>query len=552
MQQTHNYQREMMQKQRQQRQAIDLPITNQQQNTEKRFWRGTVHQNAQENARMKSAVISKPASPGYAIFTDHPKVPQISYERHSPYVALPRNYEGKNVATPVFHHDNPQSNSHSMISPKLTGLVQSSQYQSQVVERNKMPAKPPEPLPSVPQAATPLWHQSNPALNYHSVVSSKQTGFAQPSQSQSLVMERNNVPARPQQPLVSISGAVTPSLHRSYLSSHQGVEKLQTNVNSKPRQNNPDAVRVISQPSHQISSTGTNIKLTYQSGIVPSKANISLFTNPLPNHLQAENNLNAPLKTDPPPIMSTKTAAKQQKEFQLHHENPKSLNPNKRLNATTEMERRTYMANEQNVQSQGKPNKKEKLFYFPIKRDTLVEMLLSNLQEKFRSLRETKNVNSSSKTSGNKGSVTAQDSEAIKLKNIPVEIHSPAKSSGYGYPIIQRNELAPKQSKSETLNSSTTIDASQASNNPNYIFSPTNFSGYGYTITPPKQSKSETINSSRNILKKYFEAKNITNTATINAFQAPKSPTSNFSAKQTSNSQPTETSIIEEYKPIPL
>ena len=175
--------------------------------------------------------------------------------------------------------------------------------------------------------------QNNPDLISRSMVSPKQTYFVQSSRSQSQVVGENNIPAT--------------------------------------ERNKP----------------GMNV--TNRSGITPSSSGW--------NQLQLRNQVAAPLKPEPPPIMLTKTPETQGKQFpvnsvsyvfQKQKESPSSFNPNPLVNTTAKVERRGNMEDidGRKIQSQEKPTKKEKLFYFPIKRDTLIQMLPTNLLKKYSQL----------------------------------------------------------------------------------------------------------------------------------------------------------------------
>lgn len=280
-------------------------------------------------------------------------------------------------------------------------------------------------------------------------------------QPQNRIFEQNK-------PIIPQGGLLTVSQERTSLRQQSNVAlNSQNDVKSqlwKDSQNTAHA-GVVSQPTNQIASTGLDIKLSNQAGRVP---------------------------IGPSPSMLAGTAKTRKEDY----ENAPNFNSNQMPNTTSKMDERPNVANESNVLSQKKLRKKEKLFYFPIKRDTLVQILLTNLQEKFKSFDEKRSIDSTSqRTSTNKENVT--------------KLHVP--------------------------------DGSQAIN-----------SNYGYGIKPPSApaptrqlNKSETFDSSRNILYNYFANDNESHRARKDSVYAPNNL---YDKPSPVNRSPGV--VIEEYRPI--
>ncbi|KAJ7394157.1 hypothetical protein OS493_003836 [Desmophyllum pertusum] len=332
--QEQNFQREMMEKQRQQRKAFEsTPVNNHQQNVvvpQSTSWpRDTTYQNSQGNLQSSIKVDSKPASPGQAAelsayYSKMPGTPQTNYERN-------------NVAT------GPEIKAYSMDWSKKTNLIGSPLHDSQV---KRIPMKEHLPRVSVSQAAIPTWQQSD--------------------------------------------------LNRVLPSSNKNV----TNLTLTPLQDKQKDFRVSYQPTNQITSRGVNLNPTSQSQyrISPS----------ISSQLKAGSLLNAPLKKEPAPLLEQKADFSSASSiFQTNNRSTPSMKSKQELNKTSQVEKRGDVEDGSQPQDEP-PKKKEKLFYFPIKRDTLIRLLPMNLQAKYRSLRETRNINSSYEAFSNKEKKTPQ------------------------------------------------------------------------------------------------------------------------------------------------
>ena len=258
-----------------------------------------------------------------------------------------------------------------------------------------------------------LFQRSNLQVNSRATIK-----YPQP---QNHIFEQNK-PIIPQGGLLTVSQQRTSLRQQSNLALHSPKEvKSQLWKNSQ----NTAQAGVVSQPTNQIESTGLDIKLSSQAGRVP----IGL--------------LSGTAKTRKEDLVHKSVSYK----FPNYYENAPNFNSNQMPNTTSKMDERRNVANESNVQ---KLRKKEKLFYFPIKRDTLVQILLTNLQEKFKSFDDKRSINSTSqRTLRNKENVT--------------ELHVPdgsqAKISNYGYRIKPPSAPAPtiQLNKSETFDSSRNI-----------------------------------------------------------------------------------------------
>ena len=291
-------------------------------------------------------------------------------------------------------------------------------------------------------------------------------------QPQNRIFEQNKT-------IIPRGGLLTASQERTSLRQQSNLAlNSQNDVKSQlwkdSRGQNTAHAGVVSQPTNQIASTGLDIKLSNQAGRVP----IGL--------------LSGTAKTRKEDLVHKSVSYK----FPNYYENAPNFNSNQMPNTTSKMDERTNVASESNVLPQKKLRKKEKLFYFPIKRDTLVQILLTNLQEKFKSFDEKRSINSTSqRTSRNKENVT--------------KLH--------------------------------VLDGSQAK-----------YSNYGYGIKPPSApaptiqlNKSETFDSSRNILYNYFANDSEAHRARKDSFYAP-----NNLYDKPSAVNPNPGAVIQEYRPI--
>ena len=351
---------ENIQRKRPQRQTNDSPVIDQKQNAlQKTLWRYSTY-HAPKNLQSRGEVESQTASPTPAAFSYYRKIPQVSYESYySPQEALQK-YEDSNF-------------------PMLGNLKQ---------------------------------RQSNPDTT---VISSKGNGLiiglTNSSQSRSQVMEGSKMQANETQEtsLISVSKASTPIMQRPndrkvLLNYDQSINKLQYKLDSQPKQNTSsthDAAFVSYHPTRMITSSSVEMGPSNRTGAILLKPNTPLFRNSVSNNLQVGNQLNVSFKSETPPVVLTKTAETQEKQNLVNSssyalEKQQESHPRLISNTTSNSsEGHVNMGGRQNIQSQEKPTRKEKLFYFPIKRDTLIQMLLLNLEEKYRLLRDTRNVTTS-------------------------------------------------------------------------------------------------------------------------------------------------------------
>lgn len=238
-------------------------------------------------------------------------------------------------------------------------------------------------------------------------------------QPQNRIFEQNK-------PIIPQGGLLTAAQERTSLRQQNSLAlNSQKDVKSQlwkdSRGQNTAHAGVVSQPTNQIASTGLDTKLSNQAGRVP------IGHSPLM--------LLGTAKTRKEDLVHKSVSYK----FPKYYENAPNFNSNQMPNTTSKMDERPK-----------KLRKKEKLFYFPIKRDTLVQILLTNLQEKFKSFDEKRSINSTSqRTSTNKENVT----------KLHVPDGSQAKNSNYGYGIKPPSAPAPtiQLNKSQTFDSSRNI-----------------------------------------------------------------------------------------------
>ena len=325
---------------------------------QKTLWRETAY-HTPKNLQSSRGVVSQSASPTRAVFPYYGRIPQVAHESYySPHAALQKEYEDRNF-------------------PMLQDLNQ---------------------------------QQSNPDITSQSVVSPEQNGLENSSQTRSHVREGNKITANETQEvsLISVSEESTPMMQRPDVrrilpNLGQSTNNVQYKLNSQTKQNisNHDAAFASYHPTRTITSSGVEMGPNNRTGAILSKPNTPLFRNSVSNNLRVENQLSVSFKSEPPPVVLTKTAETQEKQildepssyvFQKQQEGHQTVISNTTSNSS---ERHVNLDGGQNIQSQENPTRKEKLFYFPIKRDTLIQMLPLSLQEKYRLLRDTRNATTS-------------------------------------------------------------------------------------------------------------------------------------------------------------
>lgn len=380
--QEQNFQREMMEKQRQQREAlIESPTTINHQHviaTPSTPWRNPAYQNWQKNLQSNARVDSRFVSPVHATpwSSYYPKTPQPIHERYSATYGTLQEKTRSNVANGNFN----QQLRNSEVGANSVGLTQQnvvrkSSLQNNQVERNLTSVK--------EQPVTSTWQR--------------------------------------------------PDFNRVLPSSQRNA----TSLTLQPLQHNQNDVHVRPQLiSNQITSPGVDVNLTTQSQFKISSTNQS----------EAGNQFNVSPKRERPQLL-TQTAKGQVNQFsakaagsvfQTNNDGPPRVESEDDLNKTSQTEGQRGVGDGAENRTQEKTQKKEKLFYFPIKRDTLIRLLPSNLQEKYRSLRETRNINSTYEASINKKKENSTVLEDMKAQqNVAQKMDSSANVSNFKYSIRQ-------------------------------------------------------------------------------------------------------------------
>ena len=413
--QQQTFQREMVDKQRQQREAFELANMNdynQQGLSEPQFkpWRYPANQNPQDKFQSSGRVHSKPIShrSGATLSTFYPEMSQKLYERYPTYRTIPTNYKGNSVATGELNQQqiNPAIKTYSVNSLKRSDLSTSSGNDIQVLEsRERVTENVP---PSLSRTViSPTWRRSG--LNR--VLQNSDTNF--------------------------------------------------TNLTLQPVKHNHG--NVYSLTANEITSTEVHVKPTSQS------QDSTLLQKGNPPH--------APPSKEATPLPLQKAEGQIQQfsvkpaiyMFQTKTEGTPSMQSKSTLNVTSQVEKRGDVDDKTASQPQKKSARKEKLFYFPIKRDTLISLLPMHLQEKYRSLRDTRNVNSSYEASINKNKVNSTvKMEDIKLQNLSQKVDPPTIISSYNYSVQQIKTgndsiteyfYLPSQTTAEIINS-TSVNSS--------------------------------------------------------------------------------------------
>ena len=343
VQQQQNFQREMMEKQRQQREAlIEPPITNNHQQVvapqSTQWGNPAAYQNWQKNLQSNARVDSRFASPVRAVSWSsyYPKTSQSIRERY--------------LAT------------YGTLQEKTRSDVANGNFNQQL---------------------------SNSGIGINSVRLNQQN-FVLKSSLQNNQVESNLTPMEEQVHPVTVSQPVTSAWKRPDFTDRVllSSQRNDTPLTLQPVQYNQSDVHVSSQLiSNHITSPGVDVNPATQARFKSSSS----------NQLEAGSQINVSPKREPPQSL-TQTVRGKVNEISLKAASsvfkPNDNNPPGVESKTFQTERRGGVGDGAENRTQEKTQKKEKLFYFPIKRDTLIRLLPSNLQEKYRSLRETRNINS--------------------------------------------------------------------------------------------------------------------------------------------------------------
>ena len=482
-QQQQTFQREMVDKQRQQREAFELANMNdynQQGLIEPQFkpWRYPANQNPQDKFQSSGRVHSKPVSPrsGATLSTFYPEISQKLYERYPTYRTIPTNYKGNSVATGELNQQqiNPVIKTYSVNSLKRSDLSTSSENDIEVLERSRTRVTENVP-PSLSQTViSPTWRRSG--LNR--VLQNSDQNFTNLSL-QPVKDNHENVYSLTANEIASLGVIVKPTSRSqesiqlqtgSPLNAHDGLvlngvlqnsDTNFTNLTLQPVKHNHGNVYSLS--ANEITSTEVDVKPTSQSqdSILLQKGN--------PPH--------APPNKEATPLPLQKAEGQIQQfsvkpaiyMFQTKTEGTPSMQSKSTLNVTSQVEKRGDVDDKTASQPQKKSARKEKLFYFPIKRDTLISLLPMHLQEKYRSLRDTRNVNSSYEASISKNKVNSTvKMEDIKLQNLSQKVDPPTIISSYNYSVQQIKTgndsiteyfYLPSQTTAEIINS-TSVNSS--------------------------------------------------------------------------------------------
>ena len=380
------FQREMMEKQRQQRETlIESPIKNNQQHViapPSTPWRNPAYQNWQKNLQSNAKADSRFASPVSAASWSsyYPTTLQPTHERYF---------------------------THRTFQEKKTSNVENGIL-------NQQP--------------------SNPDVGAISVGFTQQNVVLK-SSLQNNQEEKNLTPMRKQMHLVTMSQPLTsawqrPDFNRVLPSSHRNAAPLTL----QPVQHNQSNVDVSPQLiTNKVTTPAVDVNPTTQSQFRVSSS----------KQLEAGNQFNVPPKRKSPQLL-TQTAKGQVTQFsvfQTNNDGPPSMESKDDLNETSQKVSERRGGGERDgprSKTQQKTQKKEKLFYFPIKRDTLIRLLPSNLQEKYRSLRETRNINSTYEPSIDKMKENSTVLESMKTQqNETQKMDSSTNISNYKYSIQQ-------------------------------------------------------------------------------------------------------------------
>ena len=382
--QQQNVQREMIEKQRQQRETlIEPPITNNHQQVvapQSTPWGNpTAYQTWQKNLQYNAEVDSRLVSPLRAVSWSsyYPKTPQATHERYLPTYGTLQEEARSNVVNGNFN----QQLSNSEVGVNSVGLSQQNAVLKSSLRKKQLESN-----------LTAIEEQVRP---------------------------------------VTVSQPVTSAWQRSDFTELPSSQRNDT-LTLQPVQYIQSDVHVSSQLiSNHMTSPVVDVNPTTQ----------ARFKSSLSNQLEAGSQINVSPKREPPHSLTQTVRGKVNEislkaassVFQSNDNGPPGVE-----SKTSQTERLGGVGDGAENRTQEKTQKKEKLFYFPIKRDTLIRLLPSNLQEKYRSLRETRNINSTYAASMDKKKDSSSVLEDMKVQqNVTQKMDSSTHISNVKYSIRQ-------------------------------------------------------------------------------------------------------------------
>ena len=256
---------------------------------------------------------------------------------------------------------------------------------------------------------------------------------------QNNLVERNLTPKKEQVRPATMSQPVTSAWQRPDFTDRvlPSSQRNDTPLTLYSVQYNQSDVHVSLQPStNQITSPRVDANSTTQPQFKISSS----------KQLEAGNQINVSPKREPPQSLTQTVRGKvngisvqaASSVFQPNDNGPPGVESKGDLNKTSQTERRGGVGDGVENRTQEKTQTKEKLFYFPIKRDTLIRLLPSNLQEKYRSLRETRNINSTYEASIDQKKDSSSVLEDMKVQqNETQKMDSSTNVSNLKYSIRQ-------------------------------------------------------------------------------------------------------------------
>ena len=428
---------EMVDKQRQQREAFELLDTNNYNVQGMSAERISTNQNLQGSFQPRAVLGSKTMPPkrGTSVSVLYPKTPQQFYPRPSIDRKIPTSSKVTTLAASELNQQqiNPILETYSPKGLTDTTLI-SSAVDREVLDKSRATATEIMPrLASWQAALSPPSQQSefqktSKALdqnlkhltlqplkdnqkNVHSPFSNEITSLGvnmkRLSQSQNRIQ-------------VQVESPVAAPLSNSGFSKVSSIRNQNVqDVNLQPVKVNGE--KADSSIIDETKSLGINANTINQS------QDLSLTRSPSYASSRKGSNLQSLQKTEGPlQQFSVKPAT-----LTIQAKNRSTLGMQLRLplNITSPLAKQGYLKDAVKGHPHAKSAKKEKLFYFPIKRDTLISLLPMHLQAKFRSLRDTGNENSTQIVSLSKSS----ENSTVKME----DIKSPNISLKNGFHISQ-------------------------------------------------------------------------------------------------------------------
>lgn len=430
---------EMVDKQRQQREAFELLDTNNYNVQGMSAERISTNQNLQGSFQPRTVLGSKTVPPkrGTSVSVLYPKTPQQFYPRPSIDRKIPTSSKVTTLAASELNQQqiNPILETYSAKGLTDTTLI-SSAVDREVLDKSRATAT--EIMPRLaswqaalsPPSQRSEFQKASKALDQNlkhltlQPLKDNQRNVHSPFSNEitSLGVDMKRLSQSQNRIQVQVESPVAAPLRNSGFSKVSSIRNQNVqDVNFQPVKVNGE--KADSSIINETKSLGINANTINQS----QDRVLSLTRSPSYASSRKGSNLQSLQKTEGPlQQFSVKPAT-----LTLQAKNRSTLGMQLRLplNITSPLAKQGYLKDAVKGHPHAKSAKKEKLFYFPIKRDTLISLLPMHLQAKYRSLRDTRNENSTQIVSLSK----SIENSTVKME----DIKSPNISLKNGFHISQ-------------------------------------------------------------------------------------------------------------------